>query len=31
LPDGLVAEAEIHCYEANGVGRRELKIKRLVG
>ena len=31
LPDGFIAEAEIHWYEANGVGRREFKIKRLLG
>ena len=28
LPDGTVCRAEIHWYEATGVGRRELKIKR---
>ncbi len=30
LPDGTVAEAEIHWYEASGIGRREMRIKRLV-
>ena len=30
LPDGAVVRAEIHWYEAHGVGRRELKIKRLM-
>lgn len=30
LADGSVREAEIHWYEATGVGRRELKIKRLL-
>lgn len=30
LADGFVGEAEIHWYEATGVGRRELKIKRLL-
>jgi hypothetical protein len=30
LPDGTVREAEIHWYEATGIGRRELKIKRYV-
>ncbi|HEX2164589.1 MAG TPA: hypothetical protein VHM02_11625 [Thermoanaerobaculia bacterium] len=30
LPDGEVAWAEVHWYEAHGRGRRELKIKRLV-
>lgn len=28
LEDGFVAEAEVHWYEATGIGRRELKIKR---
>jgi hypothetical protein len=28
LSDGTVQEAEIHWYEAAGLGRRELKIKR---
>jgi hypothetical protein len=28
LPDGTVREAEIHWYEAPGIGRKELKIKR---
>lgn len=31
LPDGFVGEAEVHWYEATGVGRREVKIKRLLG
>jgi len=30
LPDGFVGEAEVHWYEATGIGRRELKIKRLL-
>ena len=30
LTDGFVCEAELHWYEAAGIGRRELKIKRLV-
>lgn len=30
LPNGEVARAEVHWYEAHGVGRRELKIKRLL-
>jgi hypothetical protein len=30
LRDGFVCEAEVHWYEAAGIGRRELKIKRLV-
>ena len=28
LPDGTVHLAEIHWYEATGIGRRESKIKR---
>jgi hypothetical protein len=31
LDDGFVAEAELHWYEATGVGRKELRIKRLLG
>jgi hypothetical protein len=27
---GIVREAELHWYEANGIGRREFKIKRWV-
>jgi hypothetical protein len=27
LRDGTVHEAEVHWYEAHGVGRREMKIK----
>ena len=30
LADGFVCEAEVHWYEATGIGRRELKIKRIV-
>jgi hypothetical protein len=30
LPDGSVCRAEVHWYEAHGVGLRELKVKRLV-
>jgi hypothetical protein len=28
LADGTIARAELHWYEASGVGRREVKIKR---
>jgi hypothetical protein len=28
LADGTTREAEIHWYEATGIGRKELKIKR---
>jgi hypothetical protein len=30
LPDGAVRNAEVHWYEATGIGRREVKVKRLV-
>ncbi len=30
LPDGTIAEAEIHWFEAHGIGRRRMKIKRLI-
>ena len=30
LPDGRIAKAEIHWYEAHGIGRKEVKIKRLL-
>ena len=29
LPDGTIREAELHWYEAAGIGRKEFKIKRL--
>ena len=30
LPDGVVCRAEVHWYEAHGIGKKELKIKRLL-
>lgn len=30
LPDGSLRVAEIHWYEADGIGRKELKIKRFL-
>ena len=30
LPSGSVREAEVHWYEAHGIGRKEFKIKRLL-
>ena len=30
LSDGEVVRAEIHWYEATGIGRREFKIKRFI-
>ena len=31
LPDGTTRLAEVHWYERHGIGRREMKIKRLLG
>ena len=28
LPDGVTRLAEVHWYEAHGIGRKEFKIKR---
>lgn len=30
LPDNMLCEAEIHWYEAHGLGKRDVKIKRIV-
>ncbi|HUW98898.1 MAG TPA: hypothetical protein VMV40_08690 [Acidiferrobacter sp.] len=30
LPDGSVVYAEIHWYEAHGIGKREYKIKHVI-
>jgi hypothetical protein len=30
LPDGTIATAEVHWYEAHGIGKRELRVIRLV-
>ena len=30
LPDGTVRHAEAHWYEAHGVGRKEIKLKRIL-
>ena len=30
LPGGEILSAELHWYEATGIGRREFKIKRLL-
>jgi hypothetical protein len=30
LPDGSMALAELHWYEAHGIGRRDMKVKRLL-
>jgi hypothetical protein len=31
LEDGSVVAAEVHWYEAHGIGRKEMKIKRFLG
>ena len=28
LPNGALRKVELHSYEAHGIGRRDLKIKR---
>jgi hypothetical protein len=30
LPDGTISRVELHWYEAHGIGRSEMKIKRLL-
>ena len=30
LPDGTTRRAEIHWYEAHGIGRKEFKLKRFI-
>ncbi|MBC8446320.1 MAG: hypothetical protein H8D78_01090 [Chloroflexi bacterium] len=30
LPDGSVCQAELHWYEAHGIGKKEIKIKRIL-
>ncbi len=30
LADGSIHDAEVHWYEAGGIGRKEFKIKRLL-
>jgi hypothetical protein len=30
LPDGTVCKAEVHWYEAHGVGKRDIKVKRIL-
>lgn len=31
LPDDTTVLAEIHWYEAHGIGRKDLKVKRILG
>lgn len=28
LPDGTICEAELHWYEAHGIGKKEIKLKK---
>jgi hypothetical protein len=30
LEDGTIHEAEVHWFEAHGIGRKDFKIKRVV-
>jgi hypothetical protein len=30
LPDGTDCEAEVHWYEAHGIGKKDIKIKRIL-
>jgi hypothetical protein len=30
LPNGTIRQAELHWYEASGIGKKEIKIKRFV-
>jgi len=30
FPDGAICNAEIHWYEAHGIGRKEIKLKRIL-
>ena len=30
LEDGAVCEAEIHWFEAHGIGRKDFKVKRVI-
>lgn len=29
LADGMMCEAELHWYEAHGIGKKEIRIKRI--
>jgi hypothetical protein len=30
FPDGSIVEAEVHWYEASGIGRKGFKVKRII-
>lgn len=29
--DGMICKAEVHWYEAHGIGKKEIKLKRTLG
>jgi hypothetical protein len=29
LSDGIISKAELHWYEAHGIGQKDMKIKRI--
>ena len=31
LPDNTTCFAEVHWYEAHGIGKRDIKVKRILG
>ena len=31
LKDGTICQAEVHWYEAHGIGKKEMKIKYILG
>ena len=31
FPDGTICKAEVHWYEAHGIGKKEIKIKHILG
>jgi hypothetical protein len=31
LPDGTICDAELHWYEAHGIGKKEIKFKKPLG
>ena len=31
LPDDTICQAEIHWYEAHGIGKQDFKVKRVLG
>ena len=30
LPDGMICKTELHWYEAHGIGRKDIKIKKIL-